>query len=183
MCTRIYFDHLTKQRILPDYTYSKARRDSYSIIILLFYAHKISCRNDIVHIVNGLHIRIEIDPSIMIQNPKSGIVTDKSIFAGSISLPCVGNSIYIKIALIPTLDLIVRKILLPRSNALLSTFRKWFTTKPAIMYNFRNHLITGKCLYSSECRKRTASLIALYLMASTSNLSFKRETIKAKVKA
>ena len=131
---RIQFYHLSKQSILPNDTYSEARRDSNLFIILLFHSQKITARHDIIHISDDLHISIEIDASVMIQNPESGIVADESIFAGSISLTSVRDCIYIKIAFIPASDFIFRKELLPGRDTFLCTSWERLASEPAIVY-------------------------------------------------
>jgi hypothetical protein len=59
----------------------------------------------------------------MKEYPKTGIVTYMSIFLQSIGFSSVRTLVDIEVLLIPFFDFIVRKELLPRSNAFFCQFR------------------------------------------------------------
>ena len=119
-----------------------------------FAAHKCAIRDDIAHILYYFNIRIEIQASIVIQNPKASIITNKRPFLRLIRFSNIFTAIQIKIVFIPLFDFIIRKILFPATDTFNSNFRQRISAKPTIMYNLWNHIVLTS-FFTSELSRNS----------------------------
>lgn len=103
-------------------------------------SHKVATSYDVVNRSYHLNVRIEVDAAIFMQNPEASIVAHESILLHGIRLSRIRNDVNIKVILIPLFYLIIRQVLLPRSNALLRQFGQRIASEPAVMYNFWYHI-------------------------------------------
>ena len=87
-----------------------------------FDAHEWAPLYNIIHWPDDLYISVKIDATVVIQNPKTGIVAYKSELAGLISLGGIRNDVDIKVIFIPFLDFIIREELAPTIDAFYCTF-------------------------------------------------------------
>ena len=102
--------------------------------------HKGSFGDDVVHVLDHLHVGVEIEAAVLIEYPEAGIVAHEGILLRLVCLSGIGNDVHIEVVLVPLLYLIVGKILPPRRYALLRQLRQRVATEPAVMYYFGYHI-------------------------------------------
>ena len=130
--------------------------------------HKVATSDDVVNRTNYFDVRIEVDAAILMQNPEAGIVAHEGILLHGVCLCRIRNDINIEVILIPLFYLIIRQILLPRSNALLRQFGQRIASEPAVMYNLWYHFTLF--FKTNQLRKKSPispSIPATYCISAT----------------
>ena len=131
-------------------------------------SHKVATSYDVVNWSYHLNVRIEVDTAILMQNPETGIVAHEGILLHGIRLCRIRNDVNIEVILIPLFYLIIRQILLPRSNALLRQFGQRIASEPAVMYNLWYHFTLF--FKTNQLRKKSPlspSISATYCFSAT----------------
>ena len=110
--------HLRKERMpLPDGHPQSRIHIAVGVVLrntfLTLESHVHSVGQDVVHRTYHLHVRIEIDATIMVENPESCIVAHVGILLQPIGFCYIWCLIDVEVALVPFFNLVVWKELLP----------------------------------------------------------------------
>ena len=92
------------------YAESGGHSDAY---VTFFKAHEGAGGCDVVHRADYLHVGVEVQASVLIEDFEAGVVADECVFTYGICLGGVGDGVDIEVILVPLHYLIVGEIFVP----------------------------------------------------------------------